>query len=223
MEAPSRRIASLPTVSTMEFIFVNYPEARTVRSGGNAVGPTRQLLTINGGTHTFTLSDPQDYVPPAQRLVLAHTAPNAPAQITFTPVTALLAGKFPADVFSAAQVATSVDTFVAKLAPLGLVWDVEKDGAFGAARAWAVVASDPQSGEAWAIAALDDASLPPHQPNPGGPYGELLFTLVGELIDTVGAGRIRFHSPDTMSTPRATGFWAGLYHQPRGVTAVAPP
>ena len=67
-----------------QYIFVNFPETRTVLSGGKKVGPTNQDLTINGGTHTFTLSDPQDYDPPSQKLFVGRTTVVTPMQIDFT-------------------------------------------------------------------------------------------------------------------------------------------
>lgn len=66
-----------------QFINVSFPEARTVLSGGNAVGPTNQDLVINAGTHTFTLDGPQNYLPPAQEVVVSGTSVVTPMQLAF--------------------------------------------------------------------------------------------------------------------------------------------
>lgn len=67
-----------------QYIHVSFPESRTVLSGGNPVGLTNQDLAINAGTHTFTLSGPQDYSPAAQQLVVAGTSVVTPLFIVFT-------------------------------------------------------------------------------------------------------------------------------------------
>lgn len=117
----------------MEFIVVNFDQPRTVRSGGNALGPTNQRLAVNSGVHTFTLSDPQDYVPRSQRIVVTSTSVLTPHPVTFTRVVTLLAEKFPALVFDAAKFAPTFDSFVDQLAPFGFHWQIEKAGAFGIA------------------------------------------------------------------------------------------
>ena len=67
-----------------QFINVSFPEARTVLSGGNAVGPTNQDLVINAGTHTFTLDGAQNYLPPSQKKVVSGTSVVTPMEIAFT-------------------------------------------------------------------------------------------------------------------------------------------
>ncbi|HWA88197.1 MAG TPA: hypothetical protein VG710_18360 [Opitutus sp.] len=67
-----------------QFINVSFPEARTVLSGGNAVGPTNQDLIINAGTHTFTLDGAADYAPSSQKIVVNNTTVVTPLQIVFT-------------------------------------------------------------------------------------------------------------------------------------------
>ena len=42
------------------------------------------ILTINAGTHTFTLDDPQNYMPAEQRLLVADTSVAFPLQVTFS-------------------------------------------------------------------------------------------------------------------------------------------
>lgn len=215
------------TPFAMEFVLVNYPQSRSVLSGGNLVGPTSTILSINEGTHTFTLSGVQDYLPQSLRSAVAFTSSITPLNITFTPVASVLAQKFPAAIFDGATSVTTVDNFIAQLQILGLSWQIEKNGEFGTARAQAVFDHDTETGEAWVIATMEQAVDAPHRHGAGGPYGELLFTLAGELEDiiagnvsTLGVGSVAFHAPETTHMPRARRFWAGLYHRPRGVTAV---
>ncbi len=67
-----------------QFINVSFPEARTVLSGGNAVGPTNRDLVINAGTHTFTLDGAQNYLPASQKMVVSGTSVVTPMEIAFT-------------------------------------------------------------------------------------------------------------------------------------------
>ena len=67
-----------------QFVFVNFSEDRTVLAGGNPLGQTNCLLTINSGTHTFTLSDPQNYQPASLRRKVANTSVDQALQISFT-------------------------------------------------------------------------------------------------------------------------------------------
>ena len=67
-----------------QYIIVEFYENRIVYSGGTPVGDTNTLITINAGTHTFTLSDPQNYSPPSQKVTVTGTAVGAPLTITFT-------------------------------------------------------------------------------------------------------------------------------------------
>jgi hypothetical protein len=66
-----------------QYINVTFSEARTVLSGGNPVGPTNEDLTINAGTHTFTLDGAQDYLPVSQQIVVTGTSPVTPMSIVF--------------------------------------------------------------------------------------------------------------------------------------------
>ena len=67
-----------------QYINVSFPESRNVLSGGNLVGPTNEDLTINAGTHTFTLDGPQDYSPPEQQLIVTGTSVVTPLAVVFT-------------------------------------------------------------------------------------------------------------------------------------------
>ncbi len=214
----------------MQFVVVSFPESRSVLSGGNAVGPTNQTLALNGGTHTFTLSDPPDYAPPAQQVTVAGTSASQPLMLAFTRVADLIAQKLPSPLRDLTGVAPTVDAFLAHFAPLNLQWRVERDNAFGKARALTVLEFDKSTGEIWALGALEQASAGKHRHNPGGAYGELVVSLAGELNDVLddtntpvklGPGSILFHAANTVHQASADVFWAGIYHQPRNCTPVA--
>lgn len=54
-----------------------------VYSGGVEVGFTNLTLAINGGTHTFTLGDPQNYLPAEQTVLVAGTSVAFPLPVYF--------------------------------------------------------------------------------------------------------------------------------------------
>ena len=70
-------------MASNQFVFIHFPEDRTVLAGGNRLGQTNCPLTVNAGTHTFTLSDPQNYTPASERRKVANTSVADPLQITF--------------------------------------------------------------------------------------------------------------------------------------------
>ena len=70
-------------MASNQFVIVSFAEERTVLAGGNPLGKTNCLLTVNSGTHTFTLEDPQDYEPPEQRRKVANTSLANPMRISF--------------------------------------------------------------------------------------------------------------------------------------------
>ncbi|MDP3965155.1 MAG: hypothetical protein Q8Q20_05915 [bacterium] len=90
--------------------------------------------------------------------------------------------------------------------------------------AFAVLGGNRETGEVWVMAAIEGGAAPDHEHLPGGRYGELIITLAGTLEDTtdsgqevqVGAGQILVHGDMTTHAPRASKFWLGIYHQPRG-------
>ena len=135
---------------------------------------------------------------------------------------------FPTELLEMEGVDPTVDAFLKHLEPLGLQWRVERDNEFGKARALAVFHLDQQTGEIWAIGALEQATAGKHVHNPGGLYGELVITLAGALNDIVDGGgpvelrtgSVLFHGPNTTHQASADVYWAGLYHQPRGCTPV---
>jgi hypothetical protein len=66
-----------------QFVLISFFESRDVLSGGNPVGKTNTPLTINTGTHTFTLGQPLDYEPPLQKRKVANTSPASPLRLYF--------------------------------------------------------------------------------------------------------------------------------------------
>ena len=72
-----------------QFVRVEYSEDRTVFAGGNPLGQTNCLLTINTGTHTFDLGDPVDYDPPEIVRKVANTSVGNPLKLNFHKVEAI--------------------------------------------------------------------------------------------------------------------------------------
>ena len=138
---------------------------------------------------------------------------------------------FPIDIPDMSGMAPTVEAFLALMKPLGLAWRVERNNAFGKARALAVFTLNPQTQEVWAFGALEQATAGKHEHNAGGLYGELVISLAGELNELrddgtpekLGPGRVMFHGPNTIHQASADVFWAGLYHQPRGCTPIPSP
>lgn len=74
-----------------QFVIVKYPKKRSVFAGGVDIGDTNTVLTINQGTHTFTLGTPKDYTPASRKRKVAGTTVVTPLTITFAKIaTALL-------------------------------------------------------------------------------------------------------------------------------------
>jgi quercetin dioxygenase-like cupin family protein len=135
---------------------------------------------------------------------------------------------FPTEVLELDGIEPTVDAFLEHLKPLGLQWRVERNNEFGKARATSVFELNRETGEIWAIGALEAATAGKHIHNPGGTYGELVISLAGELNEVTDAGEpiklpagaVLYHGPNTTHQASADVFWAGLYHQPRGSTPV---
>jgi hypothetical protein len=132
---------------------------------------------------------------------------------------------FPAALFELDNNVCTVREVIDKLQPLGLKWQVEDDPANDRARAIAPLFLNPETKEIWAVAIAQNWGSPRHMHNPGGIYGEVVITLVGELDDVTDdgvpvkctRGTVLYHDVNTVH--QATGaFWAGIYHQPRGST-----
>jgi hypothetical protein len=132
----------------------------------------------------------------------------------------------PSALLNLSGVAENLHAFVNHFAPLALTWVFEKDPARGGKRVTGVLSSDHETGGVWSFVALERASTGRHQHNGGGIYGECVITLAGELQDELDdgtavalrRGAVMFHAPDTTHDAKARRFWAGITHQPRGVT-----
>jgi quercetin dioxygenase-like cupin family protein len=118
--------------------------------------------------------------------------------------------------------------FLAHFAPLQLKWNHEVDKARGGVRVTGLLETSPDTGAIWALTVLEGAGTGKHRHNEGGPYGEFVVTLAGELDDILDdgtavkllTGDVMFHAVNTIHEARAEGYWAGLYHQPRGCTPI---
>jgi hypothetical protein len=132
----------------------------------------------------------------------------------------------PGELLNLENVAANVTATIEHFATLELKWVVEKISG-GGSRATAILAADPQTCGVWALIVLEHAGTGLHQHNEGGVYGECVITLAGELDDVLdngiavklNRGAVMFHAPTTIHEANAK-FWVGLYHQPRGCTAV---
>lgn len=101
-------------------------------------------------------------------------------------------------------------------------WKVH-DAPHGGKTAFAITSGNRETGELHVLAVLENAQVPGHEHIAGGPYGELILTIAGELYDMSDEGRhvylkpgdVLIHAGGTSHMPHAT-FWFGYYHQPRG-------
>lgn len=67
----------------MEYVTVIFPESRTVLIDGIVAGSTNTTLTLEEGTHTFRLSDPQDYKPKRRNRKVMDTTAVKPMEVVF--------------------------------------------------------------------------------------------------------------------------------------------
>jgi len=67
----------------MEYVIVRHSKKRTVLVDGEEAGKTDVILRLEQGTHTFSLSDPQDYQPSFRRRMVKDTTPIKPLEVTF--------------------------------------------------------------------------------------------------------------------------------------------
>ena len=123
-------------------------------------------------------------------------------------------------------VAQTIDGVIRHFSPLRLTWTVELDVPRGGARASAVLQKDDLTGAVWLLGVLQTAGTGLHSHNEGGPYGECVITLAGEMDDVLDdgtpvrleRGAVMFHAPNTIHEATSSRYWVGLYHQPRGCT-----
>lgn len=135
--------------------------------------------------------------------------------------------QFPPQIFELAPDTETVQSTIDQLQPLGLQWQVENDPERSRVRALAPLFIDKGTGEIWAVAAVENWGSPRHEHNSGAIYGELVITLAGSLNDITDEGEAVqcvpgtaiWHAGGTIHQATTPGFWAGIYHQPRGSTA----
>jgi len=67
-----------------QFVIVSFSEDRTVFVDGTPCGQTNRVITVQRGTHTFTLADPQNYAPPSITQLVTGTTQDDPLKLAFT-------------------------------------------------------------------------------------------------------------------------------------------
>ena len=98
------------------------------------------------------------------------------------------------------------------------------DSPAGGRTAFTILGGNKETGELHVLAAIEGGAAPEHEHQDGGPYGELILTISGELEDVTDDGKpivlrpgeILMHRGASIHAPRAPRFWLGYYHQPRG-------
>ena len=116
---------------------------------------------------------------------------------------------------------TSIDDVTARLS--SLKWRVYP-GESGGKTAFTILGGNKETGELHVLAAIEGGSAPEHEHLAGGTYGELILTIAGELEDVsddgepvvLKPGQMLVHRGGSVHVPRASRFWFGYYHQPRG-------
>ncbi|MEO6995187.1 MAG: hypothetical protein ABI273_16395 [Lacunisphaera sp.] len=210
----------------MQKVIVRFPEDRTVFSSEVPVGDTNAPLVVEDGTHVFTLSDPADFQPASQEIVVTGTTATRPKIVTFIRVGETLAQWIPSGLLDLSMVAPSVDAIVGHFSSLNLNWKINRG--VNDVSAYCLLQSDAITGEQWALCALEKGKLDPHWHNPGGDYGEMIITLAGQLSDLADdaqevapiAGEVAFRGTVISHQPMTDSFWVGVFHQPCGATAL---
>jgi hypothetical protein len=144
------------------------------------------------------------------------------------PISLLLPVDIPSTLFDLSDVALTAKECRQHFGELELEWTVERNGSFGRTRTHSVLSFNPLSGDIWTLVILEAATAGKHKHNEGGPYGEFIVSLAGDLDDLrddgcpveLKAGMVLFHAANTIHEARATKFWVGLIHQPHGCTEV---
>lgn len=190
------------------------------------VGDTNAPLVVEDGTHIFTLSVPADYQPASQEVVLTDTTASRPKIVTFIRVGETLAQWIPTGLLDLSTVASSVDATVGHFSSLNLNWKINRSA--NCVSAFCVLQSAAVTGEQWVLCALEKGKLDAHRHNSGGDYGEMIITLAGQLSDLADdaqeiqpiAGQVAFRGTVISHQPMTDSFWVGVFHQPRGATAL---
>jgi hypothetical protein len=149
-----------------------------------------------------------------------------PRPVRTSPMALQLPIAVPGELLNLRAVEENIPAMIAHFSPLDLAWKVEVDRTRGGARATAILEVDAKTGALWMLALLEHAGTGRHSHNDGGPYGECVITLAGELNDILDdgtavklcSGAVMFHAPNTVHEASSDRFWAGIYHQPRGCT-----
>ena len=67
----------------MEYLIVRFPETRRVLIDGVDQGQTKQVIELEAGTYTVSLSPPDGVKPKKRTITLSNTSPIKPKEITF--------------------------------------------------------------------------------------------------------------------------------------------
>jgi len=67
-----------------QWIVVEFPEGRSVLVDGTICGKTNKPFQVQLGTHTITLSDPQNYTPGEITQLIFNTTEANPMKFVFT-------------------------------------------------------------------------------------------------------------------------------------------
>ena len=69
----------------MEFLLVEYPRKRKVMLKDDVIGFTNEIIEIEGGSYTITLSGDVNYTPASRKVNVSNTSVLDPKTISFTP------------------------------------------------------------------------------------------------------------------------------------------
>ena len=121
----------------------------------------------------------------------------------------------------------TIDAAIKALTALNLNWRVQSGQAPGAKSAIAVLQRNGDTGNIWAVAALEKNWSTHHRHNnEGGDYGEMIITLGGLLPDkdatgepvSLTKGTIIYHAGGSEHEKFYSDFWVGVFNQPKGST-----
>ncbi len=119
----------------------------------------------------------------------------------------------------------TIEAAIKALSPLNLNWRVQSGQGPSGKSAIAVLERNSDTGNIWAVAALEKNWSTHHRHNnEGGDYGEMIITLAGLLPDrdatgepvSLTKGTIIYHAGGTEHEKFYSDFWVGVFNQPRG-------
>ena len=67
----------------MEYIYIRYPESRSVYADEKEIGRTNIILRIMEGDYTFNLGTPLDYIPTSRTVSVKDGSTLHPVEIEF--------------------------------------------------------------------------------------------------------------------------------------------